>query len=516
MSATADSVAPRQSTFLQNLFADREDCIRALAIAGLGLLSAAIYLVLTIRMSFLEFFPGPGITVDFVKMLGPDWQENSAFLLSSYAALFVLFAVALMLATTRQGPLTVTALLTTALVFAVVLTFMYPPQAVDFIHNVADARTLFRYGDNPMVVPPDANGFPVGQSYGGESAPYGPFWFLLLFPVVLAGDSIQLALHVLKFYTSLYYLGSAIVIYLIARQLTPGREILALALYAWNPFVVLRVAGNGHNDVVMFFFVLLAIYAFINERWALVLPLLMASALIKYVGVLVIPPMLIAGYLWASDGDRFIKETLMGAGIALVFGLLVIALFWDGPDTYDVIRRQAGKFITSTPVILAEQLRLEAGVSELTSTRIARWTGTFAFLAVYTALLFALWRSRGAPLVLLSCLAFSLIAFNVLAVTWYRPWYMLWPLALLPILPGRWPVAVIFAISLGGMVFDLIEQYRLNFEFFREHYHYSLALPAVVSFVPAVLVWLFGWLATRNVFLLPNRQLARSEAAPTL
>lgn len=500
MSAIADNATRRISPLLERLAEDREDRVRALVIALLGLASSAIYLVLTLRMSFLEFFPGPGITVDFVKMLGPDWQENSAFLLGSYAGLFVLFALALWSVGTR-GPLTLAALLGSALAFSLVLTFMYPPQAVDFIHNVADARTLWRFGDNPMVVPPDANGFPVGQSFGGESAPYGPFWFLLLFPVVLAGNSVELALHILKFYTSLYYIGSAVLIYLIARQLTPGRELFALALYAFNPFVVLRVAGNGHNDVTMFFFVLAALYAFVNERWILVLPLLVASALIKYTGALVIPPILLAGYLWAPDRQQYINQTLVGAAIAAVFGLLVIALFWDGPDTYDVIRRQAGKFITSGPLILAEQLRLEAGVSEADSTRIARWTGTAAFAAVYAGLLVALWRSRGAPLALISCLAFSLIAFNVLAVTWYRPWYMLWPLALLPIVPGRWAVAVIFAISIGNMVFDLIEQYRFHFEFFREHYHWSLVSPVLPAFLPAILAWLAGWIATRSVLL---------------
>ena len=516
MSAIAETASRRLSPLFQTLLADRADRTRALTVAGLGLASAAIYFVLTLEMSFLEFFPGPGITVDFVKMLGPDWQKNSVFLLSSYGGLFLAFALAIYALKDGAGPLTLAALIGSAVAFALVLTFMYPPQAVDFIHNVADARTLWRFGDNPMVVPPDANGFPVGQSYGGEPAPYGPLWFVLLFPVLLAGDSVEVALHVLKFYTSLYYVGSAVVIYLIARQLTPGRQLFALALYALNPFVVLRIAGNGHNDAVMFFFVLLALYAFVNERWAYVLPLLVASALIKYVGILVIPPMLIAGYLWAPDREQFIRQTIVGAGVALVFGLLLIALFWDGPDTFDVIRRQGGRFITSTPNIVSEQLRLEASLSEATSTRIARWGGVLAFLVVYAGLLLTLWRSRGSPLALFSCLAFSLIAFNVLAVTWYRPWYMLWPLTLLPLVPGRWAVGVIFAASLGGMVFDLIEQYRFQFQFFHDHYHYSLASPVVAAFVPALLVWLGGWIATHSVLLLRSRPLAEVDARPTL
>ncbi|MEX2237360.1 MAG: glycosyltransferase family 39 protein [Dehalococcoidia bacterium] len=486
---------------LNTLFADRDDVIRAAALAVLGLASALIYLLLTVRMSFIEFFPGPGITLDFVKMLGPDWQENTALLLTSFAGLFVLYGLALVTLGRGHGPLSLAALGLSALAFALVLTFMYPPQAVDFIHNVADARTLWVHGDNAMVVPPNAHPFPVGQSYGHESAPYGPLWFLLLFPVLLAGDSIQFALHILKFYTSLYYLGSAILIFLLARQLTPGRELFAAALYAWNPFVVLRVAGNGHNDVVMFFFVLLALWALVNERWRYLIPLLVASALIKYVSLMLIPPVVLAGFLMAGNRRLFLRETAVGLGLALVLAVACFAFFWEGADTFEIVRRQGDKFITSTPLVLREQLRVRTEISDVTSDSVARWAGIAAFDACYAALLLSLWRSKAGAIPLIACLSLMMLTFSFFGVTWYRPWYMLWPLTLLPLVPGRWAVGLIVAISMGGMLPDLIEQYRHNLDFFREHYLWSVAAPVIVAFVPAALVLLAGWARTRHSLL---------------
>ncbi|HWO94254.1 MAG TPA: hypothetical protein VNL92_05775, partial [Dehalococcoidia bacterium] len=65
------------------------------AVVVAGALSAAIYATLTVRMSLQEFFPGPGYTIDFKDMLGPDWRENWWLLWSAFGALFLLWGVAL-------------------------------------------------------------------------------------------------------------------------------------------------------------------------------------------------------------------------------------------------------------------------------------------------------------------------------------------------------------------------------------------------------------------------------------
>jgi hypothetical protein len=501
MSSIGAAARERIPGIFNQLAADRDDVACAAGLALLGTVSASIYLLLTVEMSLLEFFPGPGITLDFVKMLGPDWQKNSALLLSSFAALFGLWTLALIWLGKRSGPTAVTVVFATAVVFAVVLTFMYPPMSVDFIHNVSDARTLFRFGDNPLVTPPAANPFPVGQSYSDEPAPYGPLWFMLLFPVVLAGDSIQWALHILKFYTSLYYLGSALLIFLIARQLTPGREVFATILYAWNPFVVWRAAGNGHNDIVMFFFVLLAVWLMLRGQWRYVVPLLLASALVKYVSLILIPPVFLAGFLLAADRRLFWRETGFGLGISLALLFVTFAPFWDVMTTFDAARDQAGKFITSTPLLAREELVRHTALDSEAAGDLARWGGFAIFLGAYAYLLFALSRRGGAIGPLVACMALSLLAFNLLAVTWYRPWYMLWPLTLLPLVPGRWSVALIAAISVGGMLPDIIEQYRLNLGFFREHYLWAIAAPVIPAFLPALVVLVAAWLQTRSPLL---------------
>ena len=59
----------------------------------------------------------------------------------------------------------------------------------------------------------------------------------------------------------LAYLGSATLIYLILKQRQPRWAVAGTIAFAWNPLVLLAVAQNGHNDIVMIFFLLAAVWA---------------------------------------------------------------------------------------------------------------------------------------------------------------------------------------------------------------------------------------------------------------
>jgi len=472
-------------------------------IAAAALLSCVLYLNLTVQMTLLEHFPGPRrITVDFAKMLGDDWLDNTILLCGSFVTLFMLYLLALgwlFAAGASRAVLATVAL--TPVAFVAILTFMYPPQAVDFIHNLSDARTLWVFGENAMIVPPEAHPLPVAQSFDHEAAPYGPLWFLLLFPVkFLPEDNLQLQLHVLKLYTSLWFLGSALLVYLITRRLRPGRELFALALYAWNPFVVMRLAGNGHNDGTLMFFVLLAAWLFVSGHHRWVLPALAASVLVKYVTVLAVPPLVLAGFLAADDRRRYVLDTAIGGALALVLAVAAFACFWEGSATFDVLRDQAGRFISSTPTLVRGALVDRDFTPDEASELAQRLTG-IAFGLVYTALAILFGMRRRRPAEVVAWMALVLLAYLVVAVTWYRPWYMLWPVTLLALVPGRWPVALFLVASFCNLFPDIIEIYRSEVDWLNEHYTVSDSLPAVTAFVPAVLVVFAAWLFGGRAFL---------------
>lgn len=465
----------------------------ALMLAGLA--SAAIYLALTRRMSLQEYFPGPGVTIDFKDMLGEGPARTSAILYGAFAALLALWGGAIFAAgRMRASGRTAVLVFAVPVLLVAVLASMYPPMASDFFHNLADGRLLWRDGANPMVTPPGAS-FPIGISFGDEPSAYGPLWYVLLAPPSLLGfDHYLTSLVLLKLWMGAFYLAAAVLTWLIARRLTPGREAAAVVLLAWNPFVVWRALGNGHNDVVMMAFTLAAVWAVAERRWAWAPVALAASVLVKYTTLLAAPA-LVVYVLRLPAGERRAAAFGLARGTlaALALSAAIFAPFWEGPDTFDQLREQGDRVITSTPLLLEQQLGDRLDLAAARAHDIARWSGTALFAAVAAALL---WRQRAGVLALIAAAALTLLAFNLIAAGWFRPWYFLWVAMLTPLLPGRWWLALTIAVAVGGLLPDVIEQYRNNIDALDGHLFALLALPVGAAFLPPLVVWVAALLAT--------------------
>src|SRR5690606_23182672 len=145
--------------------------------------------------------------------------------------------------------------------------------------------------------------------------------------------------------------------------------LFAFVLFAWNPFVLLRAVGNGHNDLAMLFFALLALLLVQRREWTLVWPVLAVSVLIKYTTALLGPPLLL--YAWyQTEGSPRQRARALAPGILLAGGVTAVAYapFWAGLDTFDPVRRQSELMITSTPELLrmfVERRMDEAAASAL-------------------------------------------------------------------------------------------------------------------------------------------------------
>jgi hypothetical protein len=460
--------------------------------------ASTVCLALTLKLSFLEFFPGEYGTSIFLPQMIPDWQRAVAAFLLAYGALLVVWALVLRaISSDETGGYARFAIFAFPLAFVVILSFMYPPWSLDFVHNVSDGRTLWLYGDNPMVVPPHSNPFPVLQYWGHLPAPYGPLWFTLLFPVVLAGESAEAALHIIKLYQGLFYLGTAALIYLAARRLTPGRELFAFALYAWNPFVVLRVVGNGHNDLTMLFFVTLSVWLLLEGHWRWAIVALAASALVKYATLMLGPALLLWAYWSFQDKGLFWRETAFGVGLSLLLTLGLFAWFYDGPDTFDSIRNQSDLLANSPAHLLGAYLVFD-GWELGRATDLARLLAYSAFAVVYTATLVVFWRSGRTAVELLAVLGITFLGYLTVGSVWYQPWYLVWPLTFLVLVPGRWAVALCCALTIGGLLPDFVMWYGTKFEVLRDHHLWRIALVIAAGLLPAALVMLWGWVTYRR------------------
>ncbi|MFN8559337.1 MAG: glycosyltransferase family 39 protein, partial [Dehalococcoidia bacterium] len=369
--------------------AERGGATWLLIAAGANL--AALYALMSTRMPLARYFPGEGVTVAFPGMLGPNWQRNAALYVVVVVAAFAWFALAVAVVWRRRA-MSRRLLLGFTVVFFLALFWMYPPTSMDLFHYQADARTMWVYGQNPLVVAPSANSYPIAIVWAEQPSPYGPLWSLLtFFATAPFGEGYLASLYAFKALVAVFFAGCLWLIYRIARDVRPGWEWVAVVLFAWNPFVVIRTFGNGSNDLVMMFFALLALERLRRRDWLVAFWALAASLLVKYVTAVLVPLALL--YAWRHiEGDVFRRaRSLLPGTIAGILMVVVCYLpFWDGRATLETLQRQANNhMVTSIPTLV--WVRLLPLMSPDDATAVSLRLTRALYLALYLPLL---WQAR--------------------------------------------------------------------------------------------------------------------------
>lgn len=461
----------------------------------------AVLLWLTALMSLPRFFPAsnPGkeqVSLDFDSMLGPNWLRNTLLQTAAFAALFLAFLVSLWLIHRAHRPRAMLLIVFIApLVWTATAAFMYPPYARDLFHNLADARLIWIYHLNPMVVAPVARPFPIHTSFDTQPSAYGPVWYLLTFPAAVFQPHNYLnSIILLKLWMGVFYLGSGFVVYLIARNQWKDRAIFAAALYLWNPFVIIRALGDAHNDVVMFFFVLVALYFAVKQKWLFVLPAMMLSILVKYTSALILP--LIGAYvlfLPRTERTRILRPFLAGAAVSVSLAVLLFMPFWIGPQIFKALLGQADLSATSTPRAL--EFLVTGSILPTSFAPTSRLVMEAVFLVPYIWLVS---RVRS-PVWRLQTAAYqALLLYLLIAVSWFRPWYLLWVVTIGALLPWGWFLALTLTISWFAMFPEIVDQYAGKVAWLAASDGRMMLATIIETFLPPALLWLVAILRTRS------------------
>jgi hypothetical protein len=471
-----------------------------LGVLVLGGLAEVFYVLVSSRFWLTKFFPGPGVSVGFPQMMSGNWSADAWWYTIVLGAPFVPFVGALWLARRLRSRLATAIGFGWAVVFGATLVGCYPITAADLFHYLADARTLWVYGQNPMQVPPEAHPFVIGISWSQQPSPYGPFWQILSqIPVALTGAGNHWVAGVigLKVLALVFYLACAALIFLIVRRAWPGREVLSTFIFAWNPFIVFRAVGNGHNDIAMMAFALAALYFVLRANWRLALPLLALSVAIKYSTALIVPPILL--YAWLTTPRERRRRLFEGIGLAALTTVIVFAPFWDGFDTFKTFIQNANMTITAVPQLVS--LKLQPGLTSDRADRLVKDAGYVLFFAVYALLHVAIWRRPTFNRLVAAC-ALAFITYLVCCTWWFRPWYFLWFLPLTALLPSFWWTVLAVATTFGATYFDMFEQYRMHWRWIAANDFRAYTAPVVSAFLPLVVLLFIGLTATGTWTLL--------------
>ena len=199
----------------------------------------------------------------------------------------------------------------------------------DLYAYVVYGRAVSVYHGNPYLQnPPVPSQDPFMPLFGAWIPSwYGPLWTWLCAGLTwLAGDNVGLTVLVFRLIAIVAMLATSGVVLAVLRRMCPERAAQGLALFLWNPLVLIETGLSGHNDGFMLFFLALAFWLHLRGWKVTAVLALTLSAMLKFVTGMLIPLYMIMvlreGTTWRARG-LFAARAVALALIALIGERLV-------------------------------------------------------------------------------------------------------------------------------------------------------------------------------------------------
>jgi hypothetical protein len=252
----------------------------------------------------------------------------------------------------------------------------------------------------------------------------------------------------LKGLASLAFLGCAGLIEQILKRIRPTFALEGLYLFAWNPLVLLMAIGDGHNDMLMMFIVLLSFWMLLRGSWALALGALTLSAWVKWISLIFLPlQLLCAAHQPANEHVSRVPSSRAGLWPVLVQGGLaallvtVLVLVPFGPLDW----------VVGLGMRLLWPANWHPGAAGLLAWVLV--LGLLGFTLIYVILILRLERRLrsaswpgSAEQALDAAFLVSLLAF-LLGAARSQSWHLIWPATLAGLSKRRWAWPAVVGLS---------------------------------------------------------------------
>ena len=247
------------------------------------------------------------------------------------------------------------------IVISIIFFIMLPLTSTDVFYYIGTGWAEAHYGINPYYTSvdnlfeqnPDVVNDQILSKMKGiwsnETIVYGPVWPLIC--KILSGLSmgnLTLALFIYKLFNLSLHILNAYLIYKIARN----KKRFPL-MYALNPLILFDGLANVHNEMLLVFLILLALYFFIRKKnMALTVVFLALGSAVKYVAILLVPFLVLYYYRKEKPTKKIIYSIFWAILFIAVLTLCYLFYMQDITVLKGIITQQ-GKFSNSIFVLVA-------------------------------------------------------------------------------------------------------------------------------------------------------------------
>jgi hypothetical protein len=287
--------------------------------------------------------------------------------------------------------------------------------STDVFSYIAYARMGVEHGLNPYLHGPLAIASDpvyryVGIDWKHVPTAYGPLYTLLSYPLAPLG--VKGALWGMKTMALLASAGTLVLTWRCAR-LRGLDPVFALLAVGANPLYVIYGVGGAHNDLVMTFLMMAAVALTLSGRDAWAGASVVAGALIKATGAVLLPFIVLS---------RRRLAPVLGAALALLVGALAayVAFGVHGVNVVSALNRDSAFVSTDSFPTEVAHLFGKRGVFPIDHTILK-----VALAGILVYLMWGTW--KGYDWVAAS--GWALLAISVTS-TWLLAWYTLWSLPL--------------------------------------------------------------------------------------
>ncbi len=286
-----------------------------------------------------------------------DLRDGFLDYLAGYFAMFAVYMVAAYYVCRhgRDGKTSLGLVLTLAAILRLTFLFTTPVLSDDIYRYIWDGRVQ-REGINPYRYPPQApeiqhlrNSTYEGINNKGIPTIYPP----LMQTAFAASTAVSETILWMK---TTFVLVDLVLIGILTWLLAAcGQSPLRVLIYAWNPLVVVEIAGSGHNDVLALACLLAAHGAIIRKKDSLSIGFLSLSGLAKVVGFVLTPLWLLSvrprAWVALPLAALWVAWPYRDAGFAAFRGLLAFGLRWRANDSlFDLLYQATGSLDISKAI----------------------------------------------------------------------------------------------------------------------------------------------------------------------